>query len=76
MHDPLAALRFLRLLNVNDDFNRESLAIKVDFSLPSQRVVRTLERVIEWRGKPTSIRYDNSPEYINQTLKDWPDQKR
>ena len=75
MHDQLADGRSVRLLNVNDDFNRESLAIEVDFSLPSQRVIRTLNRIIEWRGKPGSIRCDNGPEYISQTLRDWAEKK-
>ena len=30
----------LRLFNVIDDFNREALGIEVDFSLPSERVIR------------------------------------
>ncbi len=71
MHDQLIDGRSVRLLNVNDDYNRESLAIEVDFSLPSLRVIRTLDRIIEWRGKPGSIRCDNGPEYISQTLKEW-----
>jgi hypothetical protein len=40
MHDQLADGRSIRLFNVIDDFNREGLAIDVDFSLPSERVVR------------------------------------
>jgi len=52
-------------------FNRESLGIEVDLSLPSARVTRSLEQIIEWRGKPLAIRCDNGPEYISQTLKDW-----
>lgn len=54
-----------------DDFNREALAIDVDFSLPADRVVRSLDQIIEWRGKPVSIRSDNGPEYISGTLKSW-----
>jgi putative transposase len=42
MHDQLSDGRSIRLLNVIDDFNREALAIEVDFSLPASRVVRTL----------------------------------
>ena len=38
---------------------REGLAIEVDFSLPSERVVRTLNQVVAWRGKPRAIRVDN-----------------
>ncbi len=55
MHDQLSDGRSVRLLNVIDDFNREALAIEVGFSLPASRVVRILEQLIEWKGKPTSI---------------------
>lgn len=47
MHDQLSDGRSVRLLNVIDDFNREALAIEVDFSLPADRVVRTLEQLME-----------------------------
>ena len=50
--------RAFRLLNVLDDFNREGLGIEVDFSLPAERVIRSLDRIIEWRGKPGTIRVD------------------
>lgn len=56
MHDQLANGRTFRWLNVLDDFNCEGLAIQVDLSLPSARVIRSLEQVIEWRGKPRVIR--------------------
>lgn len=59
MHDQLVDGRSIRLLNVIDDFNREALGIEVDFSLPSERVIRTLEQIINWRGSPIAIRCDN-----------------
>ena len=65
MHDQLANGRSFRLLNLIDDFSREGLGVKVDFSLPSARVIRTLDRIIDWRGKPKSIRCDNSPENVS-----------
>lgn len=71
MHDQLADGRSYRLLNVIDDFNREGLAMEIDLSLPAERVVRTLEQIIEWRGKPQAIRSDNGPEYISATLLNW-----
>ncbi len=71
MADQLADGRKFRTLNVLDDFNREGLAIEVDFSLPTSRVVRSLNRIIEWRGKPQFIRVDNGPEYISGMLKLW-----
>lgn len=71
MHDGLADGRSFRLFNVIDDFNREELGIEVDFSLPAEHVIRSLERIIEWRGQPHSIRCDNGPEYISQELRIW-----
>ena len=41
MHDQLADPRSKRLFNVIDDYNREGLIIEVDFSLPSERVIRS-----------------------------------
>lgn len=71
MADRLADGHAFRLLNVLDDFNREGLGIEVDFSLPAERVIRSLNNIIEWRGKPKTIRVDNGPEYISQALSDW-----
>jgi len=59
MHDQLSNSRSFRLLNVIDDFNREALGIEVDFSLPSERLIRTLDQVIKWRGSSKVIRCDN-----------------
>lgn len=71
MHDALEDGRTYRLFNVIDDFNREGLCIDVDFSLPALRVIRALDQVIEWRGKPKMIRCDNGPEYISGVLQAW-----
>ena len=43
MADRLGDGRPFRLLNVLDDFNREGLGIEVDFSLPAERVIRSLD---------------------------------
>ena len=71
MSDALVDGRKFRLLNVIDDFNRESLAIEVDTSLPSLRVIRVLEQLINKRGKPANIRVDNGPEFISHKLEQW-----
>jgi putative transposase len=71
MADRLGDGRAFRLLNVLDDFNREGLGIEVDFSLPAERVIRSLDRIIEWRGKPGTTRVDNGPEYIGEKLREW-----
>lgn len=51
-HDNLADGRNDRLFNLIDDYNREGLDITVDFLLPAQRVIHSLEQVIEWHGRP------------------------
>lgn len=71
MSDSLTDGRKIRLLNIIDDFNRESLAIEVDTSLPSQRLIRVLEKLIEDRGCPKNIRCDNGPEFISHKLEEW-----
>jgi len=71
MSDSLSDGSKLRTFNVMDDYNREGLTIDVDRSLPSQRVIRSLEQVIEWRGKPAAIRCDNGPEYISGEMMNW-----
>lgn len=71
MCDSFTDSRKFRLLNVIDDFNRESLAIEADTSLPSLRVIRVLESLIERRGKPANIRCDNGPEFISHKLQQW-----
>ena len=44
---------------------------EIDFSLPAERVVWALNRIIEWRGAPKTIRVDIGPEYISGTLMEW-----
>jgi putative transposase len=55
MHDQLEDGRGFRLFNVIDDFNRKALSIEIDFSLPSQRVVRAPRQNTAWRGKPRVV---------------------
>ena len=56
MHDALYGGRLFRTLNVLDDANRQALGIEVATSLPSQRVIRVMDQLIELRfiepGKP------------------------
>lgn len=71
MHDQLADGRSYRLLNVIDDYRREGLAIEAGFSLPSVRVIRVMEQLLEWRKHPLAIRCDNGPEFISHDFTDW-----
>jgi len=74
MSDALWGDRRFRTFNVVDDFNREGLAIEVDFNLPAPRVVRTLDRIAAERGYPRKLRLDNGPEMVSVTLADWAEQ--
>ena len=71
MSDSLVNGRKFRTLNIIDDCNREVFAIEVDSSLSAKRVIRTLEQVIIWRGKPQVIRVDNGPEYTSKDFELW-----
>lgn len=71
MSDALVDGRKFRLLNVIDDFNRESLAIEAGSSLPTLQVIRALEQLVKQRGKPANLRTDNGPEFISHNLAEW-----
>lgn len=74
MQDSLESGRKFRTLNVIDDFNRESLSLEIDYSLPAQRVIRALDQIAGWRGYPKHIRVDNGPEFVSTALASWAQQ--
>lgn len=71
MSDSMVGSRKFRTFNVIDDCTREALGIEVDTSLSSRRIIRTLERIIDQRGKPRTIRTDNGPEFTSKDLELW-----
>jgi putative transposase len=71
MRDTLYDGRVFRTLNVLDQGNREALAIEIGFSLPSRRVINTLEQLITVHGAPTALRMDNGPEFLALALHAW-----
>ena len=75
MCDSLVDGRRFRLLNIIDDYNRESLAIEIDTSLPALRVIRVLEKLLVTRSQPIAIRVDNGPEFISDRLQQWCDER-
>lgn len=56
MRDTLYDGRPFRTLNVIDEGNREALRIECGTSIPSSRVVRVLEQLVEMFGRPEVIR--------------------
>lgn len=71
MSDTLVSGRKIRILNVLDDFNREALCIDAATSIPAERMIRSLEDLIDWRGIPAQIRVDNGPEFTSSAFADW-----
>jgi len=71
MSDSLVSGRKFRTFNVLDDFNREVLAIEIAISIPAVRIIRVLEEIISWRGKPRSIRVGNGPEFVSKAFEVW-----
>lgn len=69
MSDNLSNSRKFRTFNVLDDFNREALTIEVDTSLPSVRIIRSLEVIGSERRFPKYIRSDNGPEFISRSFR-------
>ena len=71
MSDTLENGRKFRTLNVIDHFDRSCKGIFASHSLPANKVVALLERVIEAHGKPKCIRTDNGPEFRSKKFQLW-----
>jgi putative transposase len=71
MSDALYGGRRFRTFNILDEGVREALDIVIDTSIQSGRVVRALDAVVSWRGRPTAIRCDNGPEFLADVFVDW-----
>ena len=71
MRDTLYDGRPFRTLNVIDEGNREALRIECGTSIPSTRVVRVMNQLIEVYGKPEALRLDNGPELTADAFVDW-----
>jgi putative transposase len=68
MSDALTTGRKYRMLNVIDDHNREALINEAYYSIPVDKLVRSLKQLIQERGKPKMIRTDNGPVFISKTF--------
>ena len=68
VHDNLASGRGIRMLSVVDEFTRECLNLRVEYSLKSEDVQATLETLFKDHGKPLYLRSDNGSEFVAQTL--------
>ena len=57
MSDTLYHRRCFRALNTLDEGVGEVPEIVVDMSIPGGRVIRTLDQLVEWRGRPDENAY-------------------
>ena len=71
VQDTTATGQPFRALTLVDTYTRECHAIEVARSLPSERVIRVLERMMMMYGRPERIRVDNGPEFVSRALDQW-----
>jgi len=69
--DSLDGGRAIRSLTVVDSFTRECPLIEVATGISSQAVTHALDKAIEQRGRPASLRCDNGPEFTSRHLLGW-----
>lgn len=68
--DRLQSGRTFRVLNVMDDCDRVAVEQEISMSMPAERVIRLLEKVIGLNGKPKNIRCDHGPEFISKMFQE------
>lgn len=71
VQDRTAGGQPFRVLTLVDTHTRECHALEVARSLPSERVIQVLERLLPLHGRPASIRVDNGPEFVSRALDHW-----
>ncbi len=71
MEDRLLHGRKVRAMTLEDRFSREGLALEMDFSMPSRRVIRELDMIAAERGYPDRLRVDNGPELTSLAMLKW-----
>ena len=61
----------LKCLTVIDEWTRECLAIDVQGSIRSKRVIEVLSRLVSLHGAPVHLRSDNGPEFVSHAVLKW-----
>ena len=54
-----------------DEANREALRMECGNSFPARRLVRVMDELINFYGKPRAIRMDNGPEMTSDLFVSW-----
>ncbi len=63
--------RPFRILTILDCHTREALATCARTNFRAYQVAEELDRLVALRGKPTSIRVDNGPQFAGRMLDQW-----
>lgn len=63
--------RRLKIANIVDEYTREALVMRVRRHCTAEDLVTELEQLVLIHGAPSSLRCDNGPELIANTLRDW-----
>jgi transposase InsO family protein len=71
IHDRTITGRPLKWLSIVDEYTRECLALEVDRSITSEKVIDVLVDLFRIRGVPQHIRGDNGPEFIAKAIRRW-----
>lgn len=69
--DPLCYGTRFRTFNAPGDVSREALAIEIDTSLPSARLLRVFDQPKAELGLPDALRTDNGPEFLGEYFTTW-----
>jgi putative transposase len=71
MCDALYDGRKIRILNIIDDFSREAVEVRVDFSISGKKLVRILSEIERERKLPEQIVVDNGSEFTSKVFREW-----
>jgi len=61
----------LKCLTIIDEWTKECLAIDVQGSIRSKRVIEILTRLVSLHGAPLHLRSDNGPEFVSHAVLRW-----
>jgi len=63
--------RAFKILNIIDEYTRESVGVKVERKIKAQDVIDKLFDLFVLRGIPEHIRSDNGPEFTAKVVRKW-----
>jgi putative transposase len=66
----------VRIINIMDEGSRRALWTEAHHSISAKKLIEVLNQVVEYRGCPAYICYDNGPEFISKKLAAWAEGNR